>query len=118
MLVGTRKDVKSIPSLRSTSHGTFEHVAESLYSHTARRATFVTTSQHVLQEGFGGRALVLSMQARWWPHPVEVGSHARNAQPHEVENFLALMGITTSTSSSRESRFGDVWLASYPRAPP
>lgn len=60
----------SLPSLRSTSHGTFDHVEKLAYGGNVRHdesARFVG--------GLRGRALVLSMQAWWWPHPV--GMHSR-----------------------------------------
>ncbi|XP_011052541.1 PREDICTED: uncharacterized protein LOC105144969 [Acromyrmex echinatior] len=56
----------SLPSLRSTSHGTFEHVEEPAYGgdddvRHDESARFVG--------GLRGRVLVFSMQAQWWPHP-------------------------------------------------
>ncbi|XP_067206769.1 uncharacterized protein [Linepithema humile] len=56
----------SLPSLRSMSHGTFDHVEEPASGSDGgtrhdESARFV--------EGLRRWVSVLSMQARWWPHP-------------------------------------------------
>lgn len=62
----------SLPSLRSMSHGTFDHVEEPASGSDSRHdesARFV--------RGLRRWVSVLSMQARWWPHPAGTRSRAQ-----------------------------------------
>ncbi|EGI66675.1 hypothetical protein G5I_04792 [Acromyrmex echinatior] len=101
----------SLPSLRSTSHGTFEHVEEPAYGgdddvRHDESARFVG--------GLRGRVLVFSMQAQWWPHPVDV-------------EMLEMFNLTKSRTSGFDGGYNielgvlenhDSVTCGYPRIPP